>query len=169
MEDSKERHRWFRVRANAEQFFGIGRFRTGYYTEAVFSNQPFFQNYFGTIINTPAFTPLQDSRTLMLQNFRSPNYIAGGARAIFALHQKLDFRLEGYLFKPFDYLEENAQQETIISRDIESLFLAATTSLVYHAPIGPISLSLNYYDDNENQLGALFHIGFLLYNKHSLE
>jgi NTE family protein len=169
-QESKQRNTWFRVRGNAEQFFRLSRsLNLGYYAEATFSNQPFFQNYFGTIINTPSFTPLQDSRTLVLQNFRSPNYMAGGGRAVLALHPKIDYRLEGYLFKPFDYLEENSQQGAHISRDIESVFLAAATSVVYHAPIGPISLSLNYYDDNENQLGVLFHIGFLLYNKHSLE
>lgn len=168
--ESKQRHNWFRIRGSAEQFFRLSRtFTLGYAAEGVFSNQPFFQNYFGTIINTPAFTPLQDSRTLVLQNFRSPNYVAAGGRAVLALHPKIDYRLEGYVFKPFDYLEENAQQEAHISRDIESISLAAATSIVYHAPIGPISLSLNYYDDDENQLGALFHIGFLLYNKHSLE
>jgi NTE family protein len=169
-QESKQRHNWFRIRGSAEQFFRLSRRVTmGYTAEAVFSNQPFFQNYFGTIINTPSFTPLQDSRTLVLQNFRSPNYVAGGGRIVFALHPKIDYRLEGYVFKPFDYLEENSLQEARISRDIESIFLAGATSIVYHAPIGPISLSLNYYDDNENQLGVLFHIGFLLYNKHSLE
>lgn len=169
-QESKQRHNWFRIRGSAEQFFRLSRRITmGYTAEAVFSNQPFFQNYFGTIINTPSFTPLQDSRTLVLQNFRSPNYVAGGGRVVVALHPKIDYRLEGYVFKPFDYLEENSQQEAHISRDIESIFLAGATSIVYHAPIGPISLSLNYYDDNENQLGVLFHIGFLLYNKHSLE
>jgi NTE family protein len=38
-----------------------------------------------------------------------------------------------------------------------------------HSPIGPISLSVNYYDDRENQLGILLHVGYLLFNKHPLE
>ena len=157
------------MRASAEQYFNAGWFHTGYVAEAVFSNQPFFRNYFGTIINTPAFLPLQDSRTLILENFRSFNYVAGGIRNIFTLRTRVDFRLEGYLFKPFDYIKEGSNQEAYISRDIKSLFFAGSAGFVYHAPIGPVSLSLNYYDDDENQLGILLHVGFLLYNRHSLE
>jgi NTE family protein len=165
----EKHHQWFRMKASAEQYFGRGKFRTGYYIEGVFSNQPFFQNYFGTIINAPGFFPLQDSRTLILENFRSFNYVGGGLRNVISIRNKLDFRLEGYLFKPFDYLKQGAFQEAYISRDIGSLFFTGTAGFVYHSPMGPISLSLNYYDDVQNQLGVLLHVGFLLHNKHSME
>jgi NTE family protein len=163
------KHDWVRVRVAGEQYFGSGWFRPGYVAEAVFSNQPFFQNYFGTIINAPAFFPLQDSRTLILQNFRTFNYVAGGLRNVFTIRNKLDFRLETYLFKPFDHLEQNAEQEAVVSDNQGSLFFAGSAGFVFHSPIGPVSLSMNYYDDNENKLGVLLHVGFLLFNKHSLE
>ncbi len=38
------------------------------YAEAVLSDQAPFQNYFGTIINAPALLPLQDGRSLILEN-----------------------------------------------------------------------------------------------------
>jgi NTE family protein len=53
--------------------------------------------------------------------------------------------------------------------DLKMLFFTGTAGLVMHSPIGPISLSFNYYDDEENQLGVLLHVGFLMFNKHSLE
>jgi NTE family protein len=162
-------HQWFRLRATAEQYFNAGWYRPGYYAEAVFSNQPFFQNYYGTLINAPAFLPLQDSRALLLENFRAFNYLAAGIRNVFALKNKLDLRLEGYLFKPIDYLQQGAGQEPQTVNDLRIVYFAATTGLVLHSPIGPISLSLNYYDDKENQLGVLLHVGFLLFNKHSSE
>ena len=164
-----EDHQWFRVRFSAEQYFSKGFYRPGYFIDAVFSNQPTFQNYLGTVINAPAFRPLQDSPTLLLENFRSFNYIGGGIRNIFALRNKLDLRLEGYVFKPFDYLSENDNQEAVENSDLSKVYLAASASLVHHTPIGPLSLSLNYYDDEQNQLGVLLHLGFLLYNKHTLE
>jgi len=169
VEPVKMDHDWLRVRVAAEQYFGSGWFRPGYVAEAVLSNQPVFQNYFGTIINAPAFLPLQDSRTLILQNFRSFNYVAGGMRNVFTIRNKLDFRLEAYLFKPFDHLQQNAEQEAVISDDQGWLFFAGTAGFVFHSPIGPVGLSLNYYDDAENKLGVLLHVGFLLFNKHSLE
>ena len=160
---------WFRVRATAEQYFNAGWFRPGYYAEAVFSNQPFFRNYMGTIINAPAFFPLQDSRALLLENFRAFNYVAGGIRNVFSIRNRLEFRLEGYLFKPIEYLQPGFNQEAKTVADIRALYFAGTAGLVLHSPIGPISFSVNYYDDKQNQLGVLLHVGFLLYNKHSVE
>jgi NTE family protein len=166
---TRSRHHWIRVKAAVEQYFGSGRYRPGIYAEAVVSDQSPFQNYFGTIINAPAFLPLQDSRSLILEKFRSFNYVAGGMRNVFTLRSKLDFRLEAYLFKPFEYLKQGTDQGTESSTKLESLFFAATAGLVYHAPIGPVSLSANYYDDDETRFGVLLHVGFLLFNKHSLE
>lgn len=162
-------HQWFRFKATAEQYFKAGWYRPGYYAQAVFSNQPFFQNYYGTLINAPAFNPMQDSPTLLLDNFRAFNYIAGGFRNVFTLRNRLDLRLEAYIFKPLEYLQEGLNQEAIVTQDLRTVYFASTAGLVMHSPIGPISLSVNYYDDKQNQLGVLLHVGFLLYNKHSLD
>lgn len=163
------KHNWFRLRFSAEQYFNGGFYHPGYIVEGVFSNQPSFQNYRGTIINAPTFHPLQDSRTLLLEKFRSFNYLAGGIRNIFQLRSKLDFRLEAYIFKPLDYLSANDNQEVVKINDVTKAYLAASAGLVHHSPIGPISLSMNYYDDNHNKWGVLLHVGFLLFDRHSLE
>ncbi len=162
-------HQWFRFKASAEQYFNAGWYHPGFLAEAVISNQPFFQNYYGTIINAPAFSPLQDSRTLLLENFRAFNYLAGGLRNVFTLKNKIQFRIDGYLFKPFEYLQQGADQEVNKIQDLKKVYFAGTAGFVMHSPIGPVSLSLNYYDDKQNRFGALLHVGFLLYNKHSIE
>lgn len=162
-------HQWFRFKATAEQYFKAGWYRPGYYAQAVLSNQTFFQNYYGTMINAPGFNPIQDSPTLVLENFRAFNYIAGGFRNVFTLRNRLDFRLEAYIFKPIEYLQQGANQEAFVTENLRTLYFASTAGLVMHSPLGPISLSLNYYDDKQNQLGVLLHVGFLLYNKHSLD
>jgi NTE family protein len=160
---------WFRVKLTAEQYFNAGWFKPGYLAEIVVSNQSFLTNYYGTMLNAPAFYPLQDSRTLILQNFRAFNYAAAGVRGVFSLKKRIDFRLEGFLFKPIEYLTEGPGQEPDASPSLNSIFFAGAATLVHNSPIGPIALSVNYYDDNENQLGILLHVGFLLFNKHPLE
>ena len=162
-------HQWFRLKASAEHYFSRGWYRPGYYAEAVFSNQPVFSNYFGTIINAPSFFPLQDSRTLILEKFRAFNYVAFGVRNVFVIKSWLDFRLEGYAFKAFEEITQGQNQEALEKTDLTQLSFAATSSLVYHSPVGPIALNFNYYNDKENELGVLLHVGFLLFNKHSLE
>jgi NTE family protein len=164
-----DNHQWFRFTATAEQYFNAGWYRPGYYAQAVLSNQPFFQNYYGTLVNAPSFTPMPDSPTLLLENFRAFNYVAGGFRNVFTLKNRLDLRLEAYVFRPIEYLRQGLNQEAVITEDLRTVYFASTAGLVMHSPIGPVSLSVNYYDDKQNQLGVLLHVGFLLYNKHSLD
>jgi NTE family protein len=159
---------WVQARLTLEQYFKKGVYSSGYYLDGVLSNQPTFTNYFGTIIYAPAFNPLQDSRTLLLQNFRAFNYVAGGWRNVLSIRRNLDFRAEGYAFKPFATIKD-VNQEAVLSEDITKVFFAGTASLVMHTTIGPISLSLNYYDDRNRPWGVLLHAGFLLFNKTSME
>ncbi|HCM77008.1 MAG TPA: patatin [Cytophagales bacterium] len=160
---------WIRARIMLEQYFKSGIYSSGYLIDGVFSNQPLFTNYQGSVISAPAFNPLQDSKTILLQNFRAFNYVAAGWRNVFAVRNKLDFRLEAYLFKPFEAIVKGQNQEGVLDDSFNKIFLSGTAGMVYHSSVGPISLSVNYYDDPENQLGVLLHVGFLLYNKTSLE
>jgi NTE family protein len=165
---SKSRN-WLRARITLEQYFRKGFYSSGYLLDGVVSNQPVFSNYQGSTISAPAFNPIQDSRTLLLENFRAYNYVAGGWRNVFTLRKSLDFRLEGYLFKPFEALVPGPNQEVILTRDLTKIYFAATAGWVLHSSVGPISLSVNYYDDSQNELGVLLHVGFLLFNKASMD
>jgi NTE family protein len=162
-------HTWIQGKFTLEQYFKAGFYSSGYYLEGVLSNQPTFSNYFGSIIYAPAFNPMQDSRTLLLQNFRAYNYLAGGWRNVFSVRKSLDVRLEAYAFKPIVGISNGPDQQAKLNDDITKIYFAGTAGLVMHTTIGPIGLSLNYYDDKDRQLGLLLHVGFLLFNKASME
>ena len=167
--NTNQLRQWVRARLTMEQYFKKGIYSSGYYLDAVFSNQPLFSNYQSTIINAPSFNPIQDSRTFLLQNFRAFNYVAGGWRNVFSIHNNFDFRVEGYLFKPFEQIVNGANQEPSLNSELTNVYFAASAGLVLHTTVGPVSLSFNYYDDTENQFGVLLHVGFLLFNRTSLE
>jgi len=166
-QESKHRA-WVRGKVTLEQYFRKGFYSSGYLLEGVISNQPFFANYQGTIINASSFNPMQDSPTLLLENYRAFNYVAGGWRNVFSIRKNLDFRLEGYVFKPFERLVQQDDQRPTLSQDLIKFYLAGTAGLVLHSSVGPISLSVNYYNDRENPVGAILHVGFLLFQKTSL-
>jgi NTE family protein len=169
IQQEESRHRaWVRGKVTLEQYFKKGIYSSGYLFETVISNQPFFSNYQGTIINATPFNPLQDSPTLLLENFRAFNYVAGGWRNVFAIRKNLEFRLEGYVFKPFDRIIKQDDQRPSLSQDFTRFHLAGTAGVVLHSSVGPISLTMNYYDDRENQFGAMLHVGFLLFQPTSL-
>lgn len=165
-------HQWLRLKLHAEGYLSWKRFSIGYLFEGVTSNQAFFKNYLSSILAAPAFNPLQDSRSLLLTNFRAYNYLAVGARAIFRASSQLEIRAEAYSFTPLYGILEGTPQTPIfdyVKNTTVETRMAGTVGLVYHTMLGPISLSLNYYDNPTNQWGVLFHIGYLLYNKRSLE
>jgi NTE family protein len=168
-EETFNRRAWVRGKISVQQYFKRGIYSSGYLIESVLSNQPLFSNYTGTIINAPAFNPMQDSPTLMLENFRAFNYLAGGWRNVFAIRSNIDLRLEGYVFKPFQSIEQTPDQSPAVNADFKDFFIAATAGLVLHSSVGPIGLSVNYYNDRQNQIGALLHVGFMLFHKNSME
>ena len=170
-DEVRDHHDWFRLKLKVEKYFNKqGWYSYGYYFESVISNQPFFANYKATVVNAPAFFPLNDSKTLHLENFRAFNYAAIGLRNVFTIRRNFDFRLEGYMFKPLKAIEQVEEtQSARLNQDLSRAHFAATSALIFHSPIGPIAASLNFYDNKENRFGFLFHIGYTLFNKQSLE
>ncbi len=75
--------------------------------EFVISSQPLFTNYISSVLQAPAFQPIPESKTLFLPHYRAYNYGAGGFMAVFGIVRNLNFRLEGYIFQPYqEILEE---------------------------------------------------------------
>ncbi|MEJ5963569.1 patatin-like phospholipase family protein [Pedobacter immunditicola] len=167
--ERKERN-WFQFKASDEHyFFRKGKYTLGYQAEAVISNLPFFSNYYATLLAAPAFYPMQDSRSLFLENFRAASYLAGGLKNVYSLRRNLDLRVEGYAFLPYKEFQQIGFQNVEHKKSFESLRYAGTAGLVYHTPLGPISLSYNLYDDPIKRNGVLLHLGYLIYNKRSIE
>ena len=133
------------------------------------SNQPLFSNYYSTILSAPAFYPLQDSRSVFLENFRATSYFAGGIKNVYSIKRNLDLRVEGYVFLPYQKFEKIGFQGIGRMNPLTKWQYAGTAGLVYHTPVGPISLSYNLYDDPIKRNGVLLHLGYLIYNKRSIE
>lgn len=161
---------WFSLKLSDENYFlHKGDYTLGYLAEAVASNQPLFSNYYATLLAVPAFYPLQDSRSLFLEKFRATSYLAGGLKNIYKLRRNLDFRLEGFLFMPYQEITQSGFQEVKKSPVFQHYHYAGTAGLVYHTPLGPVSFSYNLYDDRVKRNGVLLHLGYLIYNKRSIE
>jgi NTE family protein len=117
----------------------------------------------------PAFYPLQDSRSLFLEKFRAASYLAGGLKNVYTLKRNLDLRLEAYVFLPYKEIQQEGFQNVDNNKAFSKWHYAGTAGLVYHTPVGPISFSYNLYDDRTKRNGVLLHLGYLIYNKRSLE
>lgn len=166
----KELRDWGYLKISDEHyFFHTKKYTLGYLVEGVLSNQPLFKNYYASLLSAPAFYPLQDSKSLFLHNFRATSYIAGGLKNIMHLKKNVDLRMEGYLFLPHKEFVQNNIHGVYYTVPFSKFRYAGTAGLVYHSPVGPISLSYNLYDDSVKRNGVLLHLGYLIYNKRSIE
>ena len=161
---------WYKARISTEKYIQIlPKYSFGYLIDAVFSNRPTFSTFKNNLLNASAFYPLQDSKTLFLQNFRADKYFAGGLRSIYNIQKNFDWRVEAYIFQPYKQVQKTGSQQTKLGTSFADERFAATTGFVYHTPVGPISINLNYYDDKAQRFGVFFHLGYLIYNKRAIE
>ncbi len=165
----QEHHQWLRIKLHSSQHFTKGRYLYGYTFEGLLSTQPLFANFRGSQNALPAYFPTPDTKTWFLQNFRAKSYFAVGLHQGWHLKRNVDLIAQAHIFKPLSELVVIQGQTPGNTNTFKKTFLAATAGAVYHSPIGPIAARFNYYDDPESSLGFLLHIGYLLYNRRSLE
>lgn len=163
---SDTNHDYFLVQAHTTRFFNFSNvFALGLKGEAVFSNKDFFSNYRSTKLSSPGFYPTPHSKSLFIENFHSNNYFAGGLNTIFKVMPNLNLRLEGYAFVPVNEVLPETMSYSPTTKFIENYYLQGMAALVYQTGVGPLSLSLNYYEKQDTQLYFLLSFGYILFNK----
>lgn len=165
-----ENRNWYKVQLTREKYFEFSKkYSLGVLFEALASNRPNFSTFKSSVLTAPTFNPLQDSKSLYLENFRANNYGALGLKNVIQLYKNLDLRAEAYIFQPARVFKLRGLQGISFGELFADRHYALSTGLVYNTLAGPISLSVNHYDEDRNKFGIMFHMGFLIYNKRSFE
>ncbi len=166
----QKQHQWLTVRLVAERYFNRrGSFKIGIYGEGAYSTQTLFHNYTSSILSAPAFQPTPDSKTIFLENYRTHKYLAGGLKFVVNIRKNIELRAEAYIFQPVQVLVRTDQQKTVYGKPFALQHYIGTSGVVWHTPVGPMSLSINYYDQEKNPFSILFHFGYIIFNKRALE
>lgn len=160
---------WFRIRFDAERYKQLGRLSLGYQFTAEVSDLPMFTNYFGTLLYAGEARVFPESPALFLPDWRAPSYSQLGLHGIWAFNKNADFRLSTFVFNSLDKVVEKNTQIPIRDFEIWRPYYAASGGVVYHSPVGPIGARINFYDTRERKWQFLFHIGYILYNKRSID
>ena len=175
-DSSRMYHLWYRMKFTFDTYYKRrGALRLGFFTETLFSNQDFFNNYTASILASPAFMPTPDSKTRFLSNFRSHIYTSVGLKNVINFYKNFDLRIEGYVFQPYKEVRQTENDKTANYGPIfAKRYFLASSAIVYHSPLGPVSISFNYYDKDEFDASKgiyslLFSFGYILFNKRALE
>ncbi len=163
-------HDWFRFSLIYDNYFQtLGPIKLGFYAEGSISNQPLFSNYTSSLLYAPAFQPLPESQTFFLPAFRANNYAAAGLKVVLRIYKKIEYRLEGYVFQPYQAILENSMTQTAYyGKKFSDRAYMASTAIVYNSPIGPVSLGVNYYDKLPDSFTLNFNFGYIIFNKRAI-
>lgn len=163
-------HNWFNLKFTIDKYVKpIKYFKIGVFGEGVYSNQDFFRSYTATVLSAPAFNPIPESQTLFVADYRAFQYAAGGLKTIVTPYKNFDIRFEGYIYQPIYSILRKTDNTPELSTPLLYRHFLGMGALVYHSPIGPLSIGLNYYDKNENSFSFFFHFGYTIYNKKSID
>lgn len=132
-------------------------FSVSYNIEAVYTNHPTFGNPYATILSSPRYTPLAHSQMLYMPEFYADRYAAVGVMPTFKMWP--NFYLRAGVF---------AMLRDPIVAD-EYMHYMGDLSLVYHTPIGPVSLSVTKYNfDTKNNCYVMFNFGYPIFGSRGL-
>jgi NTE family protein len=164
---TRSHHDYFMVKGQSTRYFNLwNNFTLGAQAEAVFSNKSLFKNYRSTKLTAPGYYPTPHSRSLFIGNFHSNNYLAGGLKLLYHFNPSLHLRLEGHGFVP---VKEELQNEDLTAYKnaefFSTYYLQGMAAMVYHTGIGPVSLSLSYYEKPNTNLYLTLNFGYILFNK----
>ncbi len=151
-------HSWLQMRLYYENYvINQPRFSFGIKAEVLWSGQKDFQNATATSIMSPTPSFFPEFKTFYLPVYRGTSFFTVGISPVLHLTKNIDLRADVYGYQPF-------QATAVPSSDIYRTYTLGSGTLVYHSPIGPVSLSANYYEQKEKPWSVLFNLGFIISN-----
>jgi NTE family protein len=121
------------------------------------------------LLSAPAFQPTPESKAFFLPNYRANIYGAVGVKNILNIYKKIHFRLEAYLFQPYQEILRKEDLHAGYSKIFQFRSILGYAAFVYNSPICPISISISYYHQRSNPFSIMFNIGYIIFNKRALE
>lgn len=150
---------WWGVKAEWEQHLNLlprQALTLGYAVEGVYTTHPVFDSREATLLSSPHYAPLLHSRMIYMPEFRADRYLGVGVMPTVRLWGNLFARLSVYaMFR--DKFEG------------EVMHYMSDLSLIYHTPIGPVSLALTKYNfHNAKNLYLTFNFGYAIFGRKGL-
>ncbi len=158
---SREDRRWFGGRFTWNKFFDMPQcswFSFGLNADAVYTNHPSFRTRTATLMSMPEYAPVSHARMVFMPDYRASRFVAGGVMPTFDLTSDFFFRTGFYA------MFREKRDFNLLGDPDERWHYIAEASLIYHTPIGPVSLSLTKYDlKNWKNMYLTFNFGYAIF------
>ncbi|MDR2286686.1 MAG: patatin-like phospholipase family protein [Prevotellaceae bacterium] len=157
----KQSHKWASCSLVSDFYFNINKYLSiGSYVELMISNKLTFFDYYPTIDMLPAFQPTPHSKTLLMENYRANTYLALGIKPIIKFGKSISLQADGYVFQSYQQLLPDMSYTKM-----PKYLTMGSVAAVWQSPIGPLSVSVNYYERNNTNPYFLVNFGYIIFNK----
>ncbi len=138
----------------------------GFYLDAYWSNQKFFDNYWSTILAINQFSPVPHSRIMFIKDLRCDKYLAMGLMPVIEISQETQLRVEAYVFQPYKPIIQSEDGTARYGNIFENRKYLFSAAFVYNSPLGPVSLSFSHYPKSsvKQQLFVNLSFGYSIFN-----
>ena len=161
---SRTSRQWVGARLTWDKYFdmpGCSWFSLGLNVDGVITNHPEFTTEGATVMSMPAYEPVPHAQMIYMPDFRGRRFAAGGIMPTFDLMHNFFLRTGFYAM-----FREKRSFGPGVSGPVEDKrwHYIAEASLVYHTPIGPVSLALTKYDlRNWKNMYLTFNFGYAIF------
>lgn len=162
-------HQWINLQVEARKYFKIEKnYNLGLHALGAFNSQSLFKNYVASILAMTEFSPIPDARTLFMEEYRAPQYIALGANQVINLFSRLDLMFDTYAFQPIIVLRKFEEGTFGYSQyQLRPKFMGSS-SLIFHSPIGPFRATVNYFPEQSKPFMFLLSFGYVIFNDRAI-
>ena len=162
-------HNWLTF-SSEFQIFPIDEklFHLGVHGKGVWSTQTLFANYTASLLSSPSFDLIPDSKTFFLPEFRSPQFLGAGLNFIFSFNPKVDFRVDGYMYHPILMLSKVENVSYQYAEPIKDAEFLTSASIIFHSLVGPIRATFNYFPKQKDPLSFQVSYGYVIFNDRAI-
>lgn len=167
--DVRKFHRWLNLALEGEKYYPISDlFTIGYRGKGVLNSQSLFANYTASVLAMTEFSPLPDAQTFFFEEYRAPQYLAGGGNLIFHFSPFIDLRIDAHFFQPFRQIVRTNNGGVGYSNLFQQGSPMVGGTLVFHSPIGPLRFSTNYFPKQNQPFTAQLSFGYVLFENRAI-
>jgi len=162
-------HNWIAF-STEFQIFPIDKriFHLGVNGKAVWSTQTLFANYTASLLSSPSFDLIPDSKTFFLPEFRSPQFMGVGLNFIFSISSKFDLRFDSYMYQPILMLSKLENVSYVYAEPIKDAEILSSASFIFHSLVGPIRATLNYFPKQKEPFSFQVSYGYIIFNNRAI-
>lgn len=162
-------HQWLSLQTEIQSFLiDHKKFHLGLHAKGVYNSQSLFSNYTASLLSMPSFNLLPDVETYFLPEYRSTQFIGGGLNMIFTIIKNFDLRFDGYYYQPIVQLQQNTDGTIQFGKPVNAASLLASSSIIYHSPIGPLRATFNYFPKQKIPYAFQISYGYVLFNERAI-